>query len=74
MVHDKSQWPFFKAEGGRRWPAEMLKKAEADIEAFVHILEAEGVTVRRPERFAWDQPIAAPGWSLPELVLRAHAA
>jgi glycine amidinotransferase len=65
VVHDKTQWPFFKAEGGRRWPAEMLKKAEADIEAFVHILEAEGVTVRRPERFAWDRPIAAPGWSLP---------
>ena len=59
VVHDKSQWPFFKAEGGRRWPAELLKKAERDIEAFVHILEAEGVTVRRPERFAWDQPIAA---------------
>jgi glycine amidinotransferase len=65
VVHDKTQWPFFRAEGGRRWPAEMLKKAEADIESFVHILEAEGVTVRRPERFAWDRPIAAPGWSLP---------
>ena len=65
VVHDRTQWEFFKAEGGRRWPVEMLKKAERDIEAFVHILEAEGVTVRRPERFAWDQPIAAPGWSLP---------
>ncbi len=64
-VHDKTQWEFFKAHGGTRWPLEMLKKAEADVEAFVHILEAEGVTVRRPERFAWDQPIAAPGWSLP---------
>jgi glycine amidinotransferase len=65
VVHDKTQWAFFKAEGGRRWMAEMLKNAERDIEAFVHILEAEGVTVRRPERFAWDQPIAAPGRSLP---------
>lgn len=65
VVHDRTQWPFIKAEGGRRWPAEMLRKAEADVEAFVHILEAEGVTVRRPERFAWDRPIAAPGWSLP---------
>jgi len=65
VVHDKTQWDFFKSEGGKRWPLEMLRKAEHDIEAFVHILEAEGVTVRRPERFAWDQPIAAPGWSLP---------
>jgi glycine amidinotransferase len=65
VVHDKTQWPFFQTEGGTRWPAEMLKKAEADIEAFVHTLEAEGVSVRRPERFAWDQPVAAPGWSLP---------
>ena len=65
VVHDKTQWPFFKTEGGRRWPVEMLKKAERDLEGFVHLLEAEGVTVRRPERFGWDQPIAAPGWSLP---------
>ena len=60
VVHDKTQWDFFKSEGGKRWPLEMLKKAERDVEAFVHILETEGVTVRRPERFAWDQPIAAP--------------
>jgi glycine amidinotransferase len=72
VVHDSAQWDFFKAEGGRRWPVEMLKKAEADIEAFVHIREAEGVTVRRPERFAWDQPIAAPGWSLPSSCLPSH--
>ena len=65
VVHDKTLWEFFKTNGGKRWPLEMLKKAEADVEGFVHILEAEGVTVRRPERFAWDRPIAAPGWSLP---------
>jgi glycine amidinotransferase len=52
VVHDKTQWDFFKSEGGKRWPLDMLRKAEHDIEAFVHILEAEGVTVRRPERFA----------------------
>ena len=68
VVHDQSQWPFFRAEGGRRWPTEMLKRAEHDIEAFVHVLEAEGVTVRRPERFAWDQPIAAPGSHSPAFV------
>ena len=65
VVHDKAQWEFFKSQGGRRWPAEMLKKAEHDVETFVHILEAEGVTVRRPERFAWERPISTPSWELP---------
>jgi len=65
VVHDKRTWDYFKLWGGTRWPPEQLKKAEADIEAFVHILEAEGVKVRRPERFAWEKPIATPDWSLP---------
>lgn len=65
VIHDKTQWEFFKKHGGTRWPAEMLRKAESDVEAFVRILEAEGVTVRRPERFAWDRPIATPSWELP---------
>ena len=54
VVHDKRSGTSTRLWGGTRWPAEMLKKAERDVEAFVHILEAEGVRVRRPERFAWD--------------------
>ena len=34
----------------RRWPVEMLKKAERDLDAFIDVLEAAGVTVRQPER------------------------
>ena len=65
VVHDKRQWDFYKLWGGTRWPVDMLKRAERDLEAFVHILEAEGVKVRRPERFAWDRPIATPDWQQP---------
>jgi len=65
VVHERRLWDFYKLWGGTRWPVDVLKKAEKDLEGFVHILEAEGVTVRRPERFAWDRPIATPDWSLP---------
>ena len=65
VVHDRSTWDYFKLWGGGPWPVEMLKKAERDVEALVHILEAEGVKVRRPDRFNWDRPISTPDWSLP---------
>ena len=46
VIHDRSQWDFYKKNGGKPWPKEMLDAARKDIEEFVHILEAEGVTVR----------------------------
>ena len=65
VVHDRRLWDFYKTWGGTRWPTEVLLKAEKDVEAFVDTLEQAGVTVRRPQRFRWDQPISTPDWSLP---------
>ena len=52
VVHDKTQWDFFKAHGGTPWPVEMLKKAERDLDAFIDVLQQAGVTVRQPEPYA----------------------
>jgi glycine amidinotransferase len=41
VIHDKSQWPFYKQNGGRPWPKDMLDAARRDIEELVHILEHE---------------------------------
>lgn len=64
-THDRTLWDYFRIWGGQKWPAELLKAAEAEVEYFVHVLEAEGITVRRPDRFNWERPIATPDWSLP---------
>lgn len=59
------QWGFFQEYSGKPFPREHIDAAAGDLEEFVHILEAEGVTVRRPEKVRWDIPFAAPGWQCP---------
>lgn len=44
----EEQWHFFKEFGGRPFPIDHIKKATEEIEELCHILEQEGVTVRRP--------------------------
>lgn len=39
----------FRANAGRPFPAERIEAARRDLEELTHILESEGVTVRRPE-------------------------
>ena len=45
----EEQWPFFKKFGGQPFPADHVKKAGEEIDELCHILEQEGVIVRRPE-------------------------
>ena len=51
VIHDKSQWGFYKSNSGKPWPKEMLAAARKDIEELIHILETEGVMVRHPDEF-----------------------
>lgn len=39
--------------------------AVRELEGFVHVLEAEGVTVRRPDPVDLCRPMATPDWSVP---------
>jgi glycine amidinotransferase len=64
VVHDKAQWDFFKANGGTPWPVDMLKRAERDLDAFIGVLQQAGVTVRQPEPYPYDRPIATPDWEV----------
>jgi len=61
----RSQWPFFQAQGGRPFPKEQVDAARQELDELAHILEAEGVTVRRPERVDFAQPYSTPEWSSP---------
>ena len=57
------QLAFFRKEAGKPFPAERITAAKKDLEEFVHILEAEGVKVRRPEPINQLKTYGAPGWT-----------
>src|SRR5437867_474502 len=53
----------FDKLAGRSFPAPLIEAGNRDLEKLVEILEAEGVTVRRPERVSHSRPFATPDWS-----------
>lgn len=46
------------------YPAEVENDAQRELNEFIHILEGEGVTVRRPQPLHYDRPFASPDWSI----------
>ncbi len=60
-----NQWDFFKKNSGKPFPPEKIEAAKKDLEEFVHILEGEGVTVRRPEALNHCRSFATQDWSSP---------
>ena len=54
--------PLFKNKAGSKWPSEQIEAANKDLEEFVHILEAEGVKVRRPDKIDFSKPFQTPEW------------
>lgn len=49
--------------GGVPYLDEMKQAAQRDLDGFIHILEAEGVTVRRPDIFDFSAGFQTPAWS-----------
>lgn len=56
------QFDFFKQNAGKSFPIERINAAKKELEEFVHILEAEGVKVRRPEKIDFSKPFSTPDW------------
>ncbi len=52
----------YRLFAGRRYPQFLLKKAQRELDEFIHILEAEGVTVRRPEIIDGGRGFKTPFW------------
>ena len=63
-LHRPELWDFFRQRGGTPWPPELLGAARQDLAEFVHILEAEGVTVRRPTPFDFAKALATPDFAV----------
>jgi glycine amidinotransferase len=62
-VIPSDQHETFRRCAGQPFPPERVEAARTELEQFVHILEAEGVTVRRPESIPQRAPYGAPEWT-----------
>jgi glycine amidinotransferase len=60
VVHHEYLLDFYRQNGGQPWPQELVDAAQKDIAEFVHILEAEGVNVRRPSLYDTAKPFSTP--------------
>lgn len=52
----------YRLVAGRRYPGFMVKRAQKELDEFIHILKAEGVTVRRPEPMNFHAHFKTPHW------------
>lgn len=53
----------YRLAAGRRFPKWMIRLAQKELDEFIHILEAEGVTVRRPDVIDFHAHYKTPYWS-----------
>lgn len=58
----REQWEFFHKFGGKPFPQEQIDAANKELNEFVHILESEGVIVRRPDFVEHSRPYLTPDW------------
>jgi glycine amidinotransferase len=58
----EKHWTFYQESGGKPFPREQIEAAGKDLDEFVHILESEGVVVRRPDVIDFNVPYATPEW------------
>lgn len=61
----EKHWPFFQRFGGQPFPADVISAANRDLDELVHILEAEGVKVVRPDIPRNVGPHRTPDWESP---------
>jgi glycine amidinotransferase len=55
---------FFKNNQRGRFPPEILKKADEELNSLVHILTGEGITVKRPRAKMHHKPFSTPDWTV----------
>ena len=61
----RKYWPFYEKFGGSPFPPEHVKKAAEEIEELCHVLEMEGVKVRRPEPINYQHDYRTPDFYSP---------
>lgn len=59
----EDQHDFFRKHAGQPFPPERIAAAKRELDGLVHLLEAEGVKVRRPVPVDQLKSFGAPGWT-----------
>lgn len=59
----EEQREFFRKNAGKPFPPERIAAAKAELDELCHILEAEGVKVRRPDLIDFSRPYSTPHWT-----------
>lgn len=54
---------FYKKNGGKPFPKEQIEAGKKDLEEFVHILESEGVVVKRPDPIDFSKSYSTLDWN-----------
>jgi glycine amidinotransferase len=52
----------YRSLAGRRYPRVLIRRAQRELDAFIRLLEGEGVIVRRPDVVDFAVPCATPSW------------
>lgn len=53
---------FYRFVGGYRYPRLLTAPAQRELDEFIHVLEGEGVRVRRPEPVDFRKRVRTPNW------------
>lgn len=56
-------WDWFKQNGGRLFPSELLAAAARELDELSLVLSREGVAVRRPDAVDWSMPFQTPDFA-----------
>ncbi|MGZ8135937.1 MAG: hypothetical protein ACXW1W_01525 [Methylococcaceae bacterium] len=56
-------WDVLAEMGGQPYPQELINAAQVELDEFIHILEAEGIAVKRPEIIDFTQEYKTPNWT-----------
>src|SRR3989338_516337 len=59
----KEHQNLFRQNGGKLFPESQISAAKKELDDFCHILESEGVTVRRPDSTYFNKPYSSPEWT-----------
>ena len=55
----------YRTMGGQSFPRDLVAAGNRELDELVHILEAEGVTVRRPDPVDYSRGFSTPEWDQP---------
>lgn len=72
-VWPRKHWDMYKTKAGQPFPTKLMEGAAKELDYLAHVLEGEGVIVRRPDASAkaFNQPVTTPDFTSPSQLYAA---